>query len=102
MNMTMIDDSSHKRLLQDIQRMWPDVVAHKDAQRAEEPQRASDATTIAGIMPKLSAEQRAWINSLEGATREMTEDILQQKGERYFLENYEYLKSQMERIQTQI
>lgn len=62
--------------------------------------KAADATTIAGILPRLTNEQQQWMNSLPEEARGMVERVLWQEGESYFLANWKPLKNQMEYVLT--
>ncbi len=59
-----------------------------------------DSTTIAGILPKLKADQRQWIDDLTPAERQTVEALLQESGEAYFLNNYGHLARDLEYVRT--
>lgn len=52
------------------------------------------------MLPKLTLEQRQWIEGLPEEAREMFEDELYQSGEEYVLQHWGWLHSQMEYVRT--
>jgi hypothetical protein len=60
----------------------------------------ADATTIAGILPKLRPDQRLWVDDLSPDERETLEDLLQTSGEAYFFEIYGSLVRDLEYVRT--
>ncbi len=52
------------------------------------------------ILPKLTPEQRQIIDGLSNEERRWAEEILQEKGEEYFLANFKPIFNQLEYIRT--
>ncbi len=59
-----------------------------------------DATTVAAILPKLSQEQRLWIDGLAPIERQWLEDLLHREGEAYFFEVFHALARDLEYVRT--
>ena len=62
--------------------------------------KATDAITTTGILPKLTPEQRQWIEGLPSVAKGMVERVLWQEGEADFLSRFGFYREQMEYVLT--
>jgi hypothetical protein len=57
--------------------------------------KTADTSLVTTMLPKLTAEQRAWLKTLPQQALEMVEDMLRAKGEDWYLKYFDSYREQM-------